>query len=384
MKKDAIALLFLLNACSAGDTTVPSVPDGATVPDAAALDAAVGDSATDGGTAPLEADARAEGAIPAVSLATCSAADGICSGTLDPTQLGAGILAVRSATSGKDGRHYFCYPSAPGILNGKFVLHFVGTGSDPQVDLAVTRRMCALGFVALAPMYVNDKDARGTCGADSDCFDGYRREIVVGGDFIRGVSVDTANSIEGRISSALARLAVTEPTFAAFPALRDAFAIRDLSKVVLSGHSQGSGHALYLARDHAALRVVLLAGPSDRLPAPENAPSRWITEFAARTKTSPSKLYGFISEDDAIQGFDSVRDTWNVIGMGPESCVHSMSGSGYTAACRRVVLPSAGCSALAAHAVVVAENFDAACLSARPPNRNTATWTFLFGGLGAL
>ena len=370
MKPSLIVSLVVLAAWGSSEQKDASLP-GPSPSEDASLDS----SADDGGK--VEGGATKD--VATAPLATCVMAEGVCSGTLDPTSLGVGISAVRSSASNKDGRHYFCYPIDSSKVNGRFLVHVVGTGSDPQIDLAVTRRMCALGFVVLAPMYVNDKDGRSTCGADSDCFEGFRREIVQGSDAISGVTVDAANSIEGRVSSALAKLASTEPAYASFVAFRNAFAGRDFSKVVLSGHSQGSGHALYLAREYAAASVVLLAGPSDRLPPPANAPAKWIAGFSARTKTSPSKIYGFISEDDGIQGFSNVMDTWTVLGMSLDSCAHSTSGVGFSASCRRVVLPPAGCAALDAHSVVVAENFDAACRSGRPPNRNTATWKFLFG-----
>jgi dienelactone hydrolase len=364
-----VAVIACGTASSAPPVAEPT-PTTATDVDAAA------EATPDGGA---EAGQRMDAAPDGSRLATCSPTEATCSGTLDPTELGVGITAVRSVTSNKDGRHYYCYPNDPRTVLGRFVLHIVGTGSDPQVDIAVSRRMCALGFVVLAPMYVNDKDARSVCGADAACFEGFRREIVQGGDSIPGVAVDVANSILNRVSTMAAKLSGTEPAYAQFTALRSAIASGDFSKIVLSGHSQGSGHALYLGREYAAERIVLLAGPSDRVPTPSNAVATWIAGFAVRSKTPSARLFGFVSEDDGIQGFDNIANTWDTLGMPAASCSHSSLGTGYSPACHRFVLPAAGCSSLDAHSVVVAENFDAACRSGRPPNRNTATWGALFG-----
>lgn len=367
--KRGLALL-VLTACSSSAVVGPTTPS----PDG--KDAAIA-APVDGGTT-SDAAVDEGGDASDGRVATCSAAEGICTGLLDPTQLGPGIAPVRSVGSGKDGRHAFCYPSDPATTTGRFLIHLVGTGADPAVDRDVLRRMCALGFVALSPMYVNDRDGRSTCGSAPDCYEGFRREIVEGGDFVAGVSVDLANSIEGRVSTALARLAGTEPGYAGFAAFRDAFATRDFSKVVLSGHSQGCGHALFLARAHEALRVVLLAGPSDRVASPADAPSDWIRSFASRTKTPPSRLYGFIGEDDGVIGYGNVSATWDAIGLPSDSCAHSSTGSGYSASCHRVVLPASGCSALDAHAMVGAETFDATCRPGAMGNRNTETWKLLF------
>jgi hypothetical protein len=371
MKYPRLAILLLVTACHASEGVGPNAQpqnDG----DAALPPRVDGGAPTDAGH--LE-DADAE----ALSLATCDASEGVCVGLLDPTSLGGGIAPVRAVGSGKDGRHSFCYPSDPAKVTGKFLIHVVGTGADPQVDRAVLLRMCALGFVGLSPMYVNDRDGRSTCGSAPECFEGFRKEIVVGGDFVTGVSVDTANSIEGRVSTALARLAETEPAYARFGAFRDAFMARELSDVVLSGHSQGAGHALFMAREHSALRVVLLAGPSDRVASPVDAPSDWIRAFASRTKTPPSRLYGFIAAEDGVIGYDNVTKTWSDLGLPSDSCSHSSTGEGYSSACHRVIVPASGCTALDAHAMVVAETFDAACRPGALPNRNTETWKLLFG-----
>lgn len=368
MKTHRLAILLLLTACGASEV-VGAPPEGGD----AALPPQV-----DGGVS-VDASLAEDAEASARPLATCDAEEGVCAGLLDPTMLGLGIAPVHSVGSGKDGRHSFCYPSDPAKLTGKFLIHVVGTGADPALDRAVLLRMCELGFVAISPMYVNDRDGRSTCGSAPECFEGFRKEIVEGGDFVSGVSVDTANSIEGRVSTALARLAGTEPAYARFGAFRAAFTARDLSDVVLSGHSQGAGHALYMAREHSALRVVLLAGPSDRVASPVDAPSDWIRAFPSATKTPAARLYGFIAAEDGVIGYDNVIKTWSDLGVPSESCTHSNTGDGYSPSCHRVLVPASGCSALDAHAMVVSETFDAACRPGGLPNRNTETWKFLFG-----
>ncbi len=375
MKPHRLAMLLLVTACGTsevvGANTQPPNGGDAALPPLVDVDVDV--------DAPADAGLTEDADAAALPLATCDATEGICTGLLDPTVLGVGIAPVRSVGSGKNGRHSFCYPSAPAKLAGKFLIHMVGTGADPQVDRDVLRRMCALGFVAISPMYVNDRDGRSTCGSAPECYEGFRKEIVEGGDFVAGVSVDTANSIEGRVSTALARLAGTEPAYARFGAFRAAFTARDLSDVVLSGHSQGAGHALFMAREHSALRVVLLAGPSDRVASPVDAPSDWIRTFPSATKTPASRLYGFIAADDGVIGYDKVTATWNELGMPSETCAHSNTGDGYSPPCHRVLVPASGCTALDAHAMVVSETFDAACRPGGLPNRNTETWKLLFG-----
>jgi hypothetical protein len=314
-------------------------------------------------------------ALPPV--ATCVSADETCAGTLAPESLGAGIRAVPSKSSGKTGRHYFCYPSDAAKFNGRLLVHLVGTFSDPQVDFAVSRRACAAGFAVVSPMYENERDARSVCGADTSCFEGFRREIVSGGDKAPTITVDAANSILNRLGTLLDSIAATETSFLPFKAFATSVRAGDFSNVTFSGHSQGSGHALFLARNFAAERVVLLAGPSDFIYTPIRGPAEWIQTFGRQTKTPADKIYGFISEEDMV-GFADVQQSWDAVGLGSARCPHVDTGP-YANTCRRVVIPAQGCTGFDAHIAVIAEYFSNTCKAGSPPHRNTDTWRFLFG-----
>jgi hypothetical protein len=314
------------------------------------------------------------------SVATCVASEGTCAGTLAPEALGVGIRAVPSKSSMKLGRHYFCYPASVAAFRGRLLIHLVGTFSDPQVDQSFSRRACAFGFAVISPMYENEIDARSACGADLSCFEGFRNEIVQGGDFAPNVAVDTQNGLLNRINTLLQTLSTTESTFPAWKTLAASVAAGDFSSVTLSGHSQGSGHALFLAREFATQRVVLLAGPSDRVYTPSNAAAEWIERFTIQSKTASDKIYGYLSEDDTVQGFADTIDSWRLIQGAQESCNYANADTpNYPAACRRVILSSKGCAGLDAHTIVITERCSNACKPGMPPNRNTETWRFLLG-----
>jgi hypothetical protein len=145
---------------------------------------------------------------------------------------------------------------------------------------------------------------------------------------------------------------------------------------VLSGHSQGSGHALYLGREETAERVVLLAGPSDRLG--DRTPTSRAVPWIAAFETSPRTrlVLGFIHDDDTIQVVSQVSDNWGSIGVPEVRCTHAVS-VGYEASCRRIHIPTVACTGLTAHTTVVVRQWGPRCAVGSPGRSNAATWDLL-------
>ena len=84
------------------------------------------------------------------------------------------------------------------------------------------------------------------------------------------------------------------------------------AKFVLSGHSQGGGHAALIARDNLVDRVLLLNSPSD---ASSGAPASWISDPHV---TPDSAYFAFIHTEDngprrlrvyGLLGFAQLGDT---------------------------------------------------------------------------
>jgi len=346
------------------------------VPDASPLDAAMLDAASLDGTSLDAATLDATEGDDAGAPVTVTCAEDVCAGTLDPTTLGPGIDVVATGRDGAGpaGSHWFCRPETGSRWNGRVVLHLVGTWSDPLTDHRFPEHACALGFAALVPMYENRQPARETCGDDGACYEAHRREVV---DGVEGapapVDVSASSSVRGRVATLLARLVGEAELWAT---IRDRVAEGDWSDVVLSGHSQGSGHALYLAREEAADRLVLLAGPSDRLGdgTPEHASVPWIDAFRTTPpRTAPSRIFGYLHDDDTIQVVDQVLDNWDATGLADATCSYAAAG-GYAPSCRRIRIPSDGCSGLLAHSTVVVRRWGARCALGSGDRTNAATW----------
>ncbi len=339
--------------------------------------------ATDGratDTSPVDAgDALVE-----VSCSAGTVTDpGVCSGSLDPTVVAVGVEPVAAGiTPGAPGRHWFCRPGDGVAWNGRVLLHLVGTYSNPADDNRFAAHACALGFAAIVPMYENRDAIRQTCGDDAGCYEAFHAEITYGRpEAPSPVEVDVPNSILARARSLSTRLVTGDPGFRGWSSVAGALAGDDWSTVALSGHSQGSGHALYLARDFAAERLVILAGPADRLRdgRPDHATVPWITALGGPTppRTARGRMYVFIHRDDGIENFAQVESNWGAIGLSPVSCAFA-SAAGYPTGCRRVFIDADGCSAYNAHATVVVRRWGARCaLGAASTYTSQSTWRYL-------
>ena len=97
-------------------------------------------------------------------------------------------------------------------------------------------------------------------------------------------------------------------------------------------------------------------------------------------------MYGFIHEDDTIQGFADVQSTWDTLGLATGTTGACKYGSGpYASTCRRIVIPSSGCTGPAsapgtyAHITVIDRRFGPRCEPGLPPNENAPTWSYLRG-----
>ncbi len=308
----------------------------------------------------------------------------VCSGVVDPVALAPGIDGVPVGELGEtDGLHFHCRPENAESHNGKLAIHFVGTGADPLTKHDFSLRACSLGFAALAPMYENSQGVRDLCQNDSTCYEAVRKEIIYGIDESPLVEVSSASSLLNRTETLLTHLAATDSSFPAWARLASEFSQGAWDALTLSGHSQGSGHALLLARDHAVERVVMLAGVPDSLSVDRaTAPAAWILEFqSASPKTASSRFYGYNHQDDGLAGYSAVIANYETLGMDPIACAAGGPDiSTYPSACRRLYVPASGCGDFEAHRVVAVDTFgtaEAPCSIPGNDHSNAYPWQFL-------
>jgi pimeloyl-ACP methyl ester carboxylesterase len=217
-----------------------------------------------------------------VALATPVAAE-VRIGTLDPVATDAAIVLA------KQPHRWFVDDAAE--ARGELLVYLPGTAADTSGQDELGTLAASLGYDVLFLMYPNDV-AAATCQDDPDAtsFERFRREIVSGGDRHDAVRIARADSIENRLLRAIAALARADR--ARWSRYLDGERIA-WERLALAGHSQGGGHALLMARDHAVARVVLLGAPKDYSRA-HDAPAAWYGAGA----TPASRIFALVHAQD--------------------------------------------------------------------------------------
>lgn len=191
----------------------------------------------------------------------------------------------------------------------RLFLMIVGTGGNAKDNYSIDSFAAAKGYHVLSLDYPNNVITT-TCSNsdDSTCFDRFRQEIVFGTPVSPLVDVDSANSIYNRLVALLKYLSVQYPRQG-----WDAF-IRNgqiqWNKVVVAGHSQGAGHAAYIAKKFAVQKVLMLAGPQDYL-ALFHRPAGWQT---SHSKTPVNRFYAFLHAEDPFDFNRQLADDKALIG----------------------------------------------------------------------
>jgi pimeloyl-ACP methyl ester carboxylesterase len=204
---------------------------------------------------------------------------------IDPPQTDAAIESVH-------GPHLALYdPAVPS--NHRLLLFFVGTGVHAEESLALDESFARLGYHVIALDYENTVVAASCVhSTDSACFDTYRAAIVSGTPGSDKIRVDPANSILNRFDKLLAYLTKEDAAGGwneFFAAGKPAW-----NHIVLAGHSQGSGHAAYIAKLYAVDKVLMFSGPQDYL-SDFDKPAPWESRPSA---TPPSRFYAFLNLSD--------------------------------------------------------------------------------------
>ncbi len=205
---------------------------------------------------------------------------------------------------------------------GQLLIHLPGTSDSPNSTLLFPSMAANMGFHAFNLKYPNSSgSAYSACNSSSDpsCYLNFRKEVLQGIDFSTEANVDSVNSIYNRIIRLIEYLDLNFPSEDWGQFIFGGQLI--WNKVVLSGHSQGGGHAAVAAIDHAVKRVLMFASPNDYSNT-FSAPANWTNMSKA---TADSCFFGFASVHDeligdifwqteawAAMGLDAFGDTTNV------------------------------------------------------------------------
>lgn len=184
----------------------------------------------------------------------------------------------------------------------KLFLFFGGTGSSSSKDYSALRLYATnLGYDVINLSY-NNNVAAASLKNDSDvyAFDNYRQESCFGTPISDAISIDSLNSIYTRTLNLLKYLSInySNQNWGQYLINNDSI---DWSKIVVGGHSQGSGHACYLGKQFNVDRVLMFSGPNDYSNYFSDA-ANWLK---TQGKTPIERHFAYLSLNDEIVPFNS-------------------------------------------------------------------------------
>ncbi len=179
------------------------------------------------------------------------------------------------------------------------LLFLGGTRSAPDDYRFVCDHAASIGLDVISLSYPNSV-AAAPLGSSSDplIFDNYRDEICFGDQSSDEVDVNALNSINSRVENLLKYLNLEYPDQNWGQYLTASNTPR-WDKIIISGHSQGAGHASYLGKIYSVNRVVMFSGPNDYSTF-FDAPANWLSESG---ETPLSKHFSLLHERDQVVDF---------------------------------------------------------------------------------
>ncbi len=227
---------------------------------------------------------------------------------ITPSQTDAAITLANES-------HYAYIPQGSSLRN-RLVVFFPGTGAVPQDYRSFQQFASTLGFHVIGLTYPNPVAINSICAntLDTACHRLGRQEVFDGTDQRADISIDRTNSIENRLVKLLQFLQRTVPNEG-----WGQYMIGDSvrwNRLITAGHSQGGGHAAYIATIRAVERVAIFSSTDwlTRL----NRPADWMSN---PKRTAASRFYGFVHNgDEQLSQMAQIRG-WEALGMGAVSSV---------------------------------------------------------------
>jgi pimeloyl-ACP methyl ester carboxylesterase len=182
----------------------------------------------------------------------------------------------------------------PVATDAQISMGFVHVYVDPAgADRLLLRNAAAGGYHAIGLSYRNEVAVNDLCTVgEAGCHAAVRNEVITGEDTSPLVEITRADSIDHRLVAALQYLGWDD--------YLDDDALR-WTDITVAGHSQGGGHAAFIAQLREVNRAVLFAATE---------PADWTEEALA---TDVERLFGFVHADDPQR--DAMVLSWERLGV---------------------------------------------------------------------
>jgi hypothetical protein len=209
--------------------------------------------------------------------------------------------ATNSAISSFNSEHFVSLDTRTTIKNKLFIF-LPGTSGSPNFYKLIVKKAAALGYHSIGLMYPNNSDLYSASATSNDLtqFGKCRQEIFDGTEQTSGVTVDLNNCIKNRLHKLIIYLQQQNPeqNWQQYILNNDI----DWSKCVVAGHSQGGGHALFIAKKMPVSKAISFASID------WNSTLSRSADWVLQTGVTPvSKLYSFNSINDEIFNYNNVK-----------------------------------------------------------------------------
>lgn len=183
-----------------------------------------------------------------------------CPGATDTSPCGGHRVYVPAANN----------PNRTPRRNSQFFVFLPGTQSEPDKYDQLLAMAAYAGYRTIGLSYDNTVKLETACGATCPCYGNARREVAYGGALSPAVNVMQGDTIVDRLYRLAKQLDATFPTegWSQLTSRDDHDGVIeatdiDWDSIVLSGHSQGAGHALLLSKDDALDGLIVFDGGND-------------------------------------------------------------------------------------------------------------------------
>lgn len=227
--------------------------------------------------------------------------------------------AVTAIPSAGEAPHISINPSPTINPRGKLFVFLPGTQGRPAQYTFILRAAAIRGFHALGLNYQNQVAMGALCqqSPDPDCYWNARNVVIFGGGTpVAGqIATSSADSIFNRLNKALVWLRNNHPAEGWGQFLLSDNSV-NWSTVVISGHSQGGGHAGVLVKRVALSRACYFSAPEDWNETTDR-PANWTS---ARSNVTPAdRQFGFGSDNDSLVPNSHAFAHWTSLGLGTPS-----------------------------------------------------------------
>ena len=214
------------------------------------------------------------------------------------------------------GNSHYAYRDTRVESNHRLLVFLGGTRSAPSQYHKFCRTAADLGYHVINIDYPNSIPGTICREETSDCYVRYHSEMWFGENMSDRIDIDENNSLINRIVSLLKHLDVADPTLGWSEFLQDGDL--DWTKLFISGHSQGGGHAIFIGYEMKVARIISFAAPNDFNINTHHA-ATWLSNTPATSLTnfyimehssdeivSPEEQYQILKDMDLLTLGDTV------------------------------------------------------------------------------